>query len=62
MAERKSRRVRTEPVPGSDPTPQLPQQVVKASEDADEGWGGQPSRGSKSGNEEQLLRDKPPHY
>ena len=61
MAERKSRRVRTEPVPGSDPSPQLPQTPVLASEDADESWGDRP-RGAKSGNEEQLLRDKPPHY
>lgn len=61
MAERKSRRVRTEPVPGSDPNPQLPQRIVRASEDADESWGDRP-KPANSGNDEQLRQDKPPHY
>jgi high-mobility group nucleosome-binding domain-containing protein 2 len=61
MAERKSRRVRTEPVPGSDPTPQVPHQVVRAAEDADESWGER--RTPREGpNDEQLRRDVPPHY
>ncbi|BDI23679.1 hypothetical protein [Herbiconiux sp. L3-i23] len=57
MAERKSRRVRTEPVPGSDPTPQLPKRVERAAEDDEKTWGDR-----DSGNDEQLRRDVPPHY
>ncbi|MCU1437315.1 MAG: hypothetical protein JWP66_402 [Naasia sp.] len=55
MDNRPRRRVRTEPVPGSDPAPQLPDRIERAAEDADEVDGGE-------GNDERLRRDVPPHW
>lgn len=69
--KRVPRRVRTEPVPGSDPTPQTspgPGTPVHASEDTDSAWGdrgagGVGSHGANAGeNDEQLRRDVPPHW
>ncbi|WP_210479535.1 hypothetical protein [Naasia sp. SYSU D00948] len=58
MAEpRRHRRVRTEPVPGSDPSPQERVDAVRAKEDADEAWGDR-----SDGNDARLRADKPPHY
>ncbi len=50
----------TDPVPGSDPTPQdLPREVpVRAAEDADDV--APSTRGSE--NDERLRRDVPPHW
>jgi hypothetical protein len=56
---RKSRRVRTEPVPGSDPAPQAPDRVELSREDAEESWGDRPVPGP---NDDRLLEEKPPHY
>lgn len=58
MAEpRKSRRVRTEPVPGSDPEPQAAGRAELAREDSEESWGDR-----RGPNDDRLLQDKPPHY
>lgn len=57
MAGRPSRRVRTEPVPGSDPTPQIPKRIERASEDDTASWGDR-----ETANDEALRREKPPHY
>ncbi len=58
MAEpRKHRRVRTDPAPGSDPTPQARAETVRAAEDAEETWGDR-----ADGNDGRLRADKPPHY
>ncbi|WP_291052471.1 hypothetical protein [Herbiconiux sp.] len=59
------RRAATEPVPGSDPTPQaLPaRDPVKAAEDRDESWGGRPApEGSSGPNDARLRQDVPPHW
>ncbi|WP_150308079.1 hypothetical protein [Planctomonas psychrotolerans] len=63
------RRVRTEPAPGSDPTPQaLPGRdaPIRAGEDTDAAWGaaaGSATRESGAGeNDERLRRDVPPHW
>jgi len=55
--ERRHRRVQTPPAPGSDPTPQVPERVEVASEDASTSWG---DRGGE--NDDRLRQDKPPHY
>lgn len=64
--KRGPRRARTEPVPGSDPTPQreVPGAApVRASEDTDQAWGDRPASGGGSGeNDERLRRDVPPHW
>ncbi|MCS5718380.1 hypothetical protein N1027_09540 [Herbiconiux sp. CPCC 205763] len=61
-----SRRASTDPVPGSDPTPQSTPEgtPVKASEDTDEAWGdrGPGSRPSTGPNDDRLKRDVPPHW
>jgi hypothetical protein len=60
-----SRRASTDPVPGSDPTPQaMPEGApVRASEDTDEAWGGPPpAAGSAGPNDDRLKRDVPPHW
>jgi hypothetical protein len=72
MTERKKRgprRASTQPVPGSDPTPQkLPRghAPVRAAEDTDSAWGtaaGSGERAPGAGeNDEQLRRDVPPHW
>ncbi|ARJ04760.1 hypothetical protein GCM10010988_36590 [Cnuibacter physcomitrellae] len=51
------RRVITDPVPGSDPTPQdLPRvEPVRAAEDAD-------APSARGENDERLRRDVPPHW
>jgi high-mobility group nucleosome-binding domain-containing protein 2 len=54
---RKRRRVRTDPVPGSDPTPQERAEAVRATEDAEETWGDRAEV-----NDARLKADKPPHY
>jgi hypothetical protein len=54
---RKRRRVRTDPVPGSDPTPQDRVEPVRASEDAEGTWGDR-----ADANDARLRADKPPHY
>ncbi|HEY8588995.1 MAG TPA: hypothetical protein VIL55_05540 [Naasia sp.] len=55
MEKRPSRRVRTEPAPGTDPEPQLPGAPERAAEDVDEG-------DRADGNDERLRRDVPPHW
>ena len=58
MAEpRPHRRVRTAPVPGSDPEPQRRDDPVRAGEDAEESWGDR-----RSENDDRLKADKPPHW
>ncbi|QIK61766.1 hypothetical protein G7068_06795 [Leucobacter viscericola] len=64
---RKRRRV-TRPAPeGVDPNPSDHSLDAAASEDRPEGWGGSGASGAsgagKSGeNDEQLRRDRPPHW
>jgi len=56
--KRRSRRVTTAPVPGSDPTPQAVSAAVQLSaEDDERRWGDTPGP-----NDERLKPDKPPHY
>ncbi|GAA2231202.1 hypothetical protein N1031_07540 [Herbiconiux moechotypicola] len=75
MDVRKSgrRRVSTDAVPGSDPTPQAGEgSPVRATEDTDAAWGGAAGRPRASGasgaagrpseNDERLKRDVPPHW
>ena len=58
MAEpRRHRRVRTAPVPGSDPAPQAPDEAVRAGEDSEESWGDR-----RRENDDRLKADKPPHW
>ena len=62
--KRAPRRARTQPVPGSDPTPQreVPGAApVRASEDTDQAWGDRPAAGGGE-NDERLRRDVPPHW
>ena len=67
---RRPRRVRTEPAPGSDPTPQsLPRgpAPARASEDTDRAWGDAGGRtdaneNDERENDERLKRDVPPHW
>ncbi|MFD3447056.1 hypothetical protein ACFDTO_20865 [Microbacteriaceae bacterium 4G12] len=62
--KRGPRRARTQPVAGSDPTPQreVPGAApVRASEDTDQAWGDRPASGSGE-NDERLRRDVPPHW
>jgi hypothetical protein len=62
--KRGPRRARTEPVPGSDPTPQAAAPgaaPVRASEDTDRAWGDAASPGGDE-NDERLRRDVPPHW
>jgi hypothetical protein len=62
--KRGPRRARTEPVPGSDPTPQraVPGAApVRASEDTDRAWGDASPKGADE-NDERLRRDVPPHW
>jgi hypothetical protein len=58
------RRVSTDPVPGSDPTPQATPEgaPVRASEDTDEAWGDRAPGSSSGPNDERLKRDVPPHW
>jgi hypothetical protein len=58
------RRVSTDPVPGSDPTPQgAPEGTpVRAAEDTDESWGDRPDGATAGPNDERLKRDVPPHW
>ena len=72
MARSKHRRVRTDPAPGADPTPQsfadgrdVPVQL--ADEDRLGAWGDDDGLdvlpdASSSSNTERLERDRPPHY
>ena len=46
-----SRRARLTPVPGSDPSPEAPEKPERSA-----------PHGTKGANDEQLLRDVPPHY
>lgn len=58
------RRAQTAPAPGSDPTPQAGKPVL-AAEDTLAAWGdasGTPSTESENPRDEQLRRDKPPHW
>jgi len=58
-----SRRASTDPVPGSDPTPQASRAdaPVRASEDTDESWGDRP-RTPEGPNDARLKQDVPPHW
>lgn len=46
-----SRRARLTPAPGTDPSPEVPPKPARPE-----------PRGAKGANDEQLLRDVPPHY
>ncbi|MCC2030008.1 hypothetical protein KEC56_10870 [Microbacterium sp. YMB-B2] len=46
-----SRRARLTPAPGTDPAPDVPPKSARPEQ-----------RGAKGANDEQLLRDVPPHY
>ncbi|MGO2111209.1 MAG: hypothetical protein ACTH31_06310 [Pseudoclavibacter sp.] len=71
MASTRPRRVRTDPAPGADPSPQRlddgrPAEVELAGEDRLGAWGDDgldvlPDAASSS-NDERLERDRPPHY
>ena len=58
------RRVSTDPVPGSDPTPQaVPDgSPVRAAEDTDESWGDRPPPSAAGPNDDRLKQDVPPHW
>ncbi len=66
MATKKHRRVRTPPVPGTDPNPQQGSSTpIVAGEDSDSAWGGAgPVTGNQGSgpNDDRLKADKPPHY
>jgi hypothetical protein len=57
------RRVTTDAVAGSDPTPQRADgsAVEKADEDTDASWGAPSPRGSDR-NDDRLKLEKPPHW
>ncbi|MCP2030194.1 hypothetical protein L1277_000258 [Okibacterium sp. HSC-33S16] len=59
-----SRRAVLPPVPGTDPTPQAQRDIVLATEDKEQGWGGRPSAatGPAGANDAQLRADVPPHW
>ncbi|WP_368497080.1 hypothetical protein [Herbiconiux sp. A18JL235] len=65
------RRVSTDAVAGSDPTPQTAPPgsttaPTRAAEDTDEAWGAapaaSPARASEGPNDDRLRRDVPPHW
>lgn len=74
MGTKRHRRIRTDPVPGTDPTPQAPVpgraiDAELAAEDRLGAWGdgvregrdSVPGAGTSS-NDARLIGDKPPHY
>lgn len=63
-AKPRRRRVRTEPAAGSDPSPQSGRAEL-AAENTPAAWGDQSRSGvpqPEGPNDDQLLRDKPPHW
>ncbi|MBC9943772.1 hypothetical protein ICL81_04425 [Leucobacter sp. cx-328] len=62
MAERKNRRASRPAPEGVDPRPSEQPITEKAGEDRPEAWGDVPAARARSASEEQLLRDRPPHW